>query len=131
VPVRFPIEIEAGQTYDLLLAFPGRDMNGSTVRTQFRRTASAPTVDHEFATGATGSGWTVTQLSEAMVLETGMVLPVGTWVAVLRIERSVTAGMTGRYWHATEVEYPSIGHWEPVHEQPIHGPVNVLLETVR
>lgn len=31
MPVRFPIDIEAGQTFDLLLAFPGRDMTGSAV----------------------------------------------------------------------------------------------------
>jgi hypothetical protein len=130
MPIQFPLEIEAGQTYKLTLYFLGVSLAGCQVTTQIRRTRAAADVDHEF-TSTPAAGWSIGQTGAAVVLEDGRTVAAGTWFAELRIEKSVTASMSGSYWYATEVEFPEGVHPEPDCEQPIHGPVSVLPETVR
>jgi len=95
LPVRFPIDIEAGQTFDLLLAFPGRDMTGSAVRTQFRRSAQAADVELRFgsslklhfditepqSTGPTeGTPWNMTAWLTVTTAGSSAVVNVNGWI---------------------------------------------------
>lgn len=130
MPLNVPMEIEAGQTYKLVLYYPGTNLSGCSVRTQLRRSAAATSVDYEF-TSTPPAGWSIGLTPEAITLEDGRVVPIGSGVLSLRIEKSVTATMSGTYWYATEVEFPAGSNPEPDCEQPTHGPVTVLREVVR
>lgn len=130
MPLQVPFEIEAGQTFKRVLYYPGVNLTGCTVRTQFRRSATADEVEYEF-TSSPAAGWTIGLTTEAITLQDGRVVPAGSGVLSLRIEQSVTRTMSGSYWYATEVEFPIGSNPEPDCEQPTHGPVSVLREVVR
>lgn len=126
----YPIDVDAGATFEEWVYYPSTDLTGCTAEMQLRRTAGASGYAFRFRSSP-AEGLMVGQLASAVTLPSGRIIPAGSGYVRIRWEASQTLAMSGTYVHQLKLTWPAGANPEPDIEMPISGVVIVKPNIVR